>query len=99
MFNRLGLLLVSALILFSSAIYAHEDRNVAALNGYYLDSSLCLAAAEKAGEKYGVSYDLLKTVSAVERISYMPVCSPNRMVRISPSRTVSFRFCLLPEAR
>lgn len=66
MFNKLGLLLVSALILFSSAIYAHEDRNVAALNGYYLDSSLCLAAAEKAGEKYGVSYDLLQTISAVE---------------------------------
>lgn len=66
MFNKLGILLVSALILFSSAIYAHEDKNVAALNGYYLDSSLCLAAAEEAGEKYGVSYDLLQTISAVE---------------------------------
>ena len=66
MFNKLGLFLVSALALFSSAIYAHEDRNVAALNGYYLDSSLCLAAAEHAGEKYGVSYDLLQTISAVE---------------------------------
>ena len=66
MFNKLGLLLVGALILFSSAIYAHEDKNVAAHNGYYLDGSLCLAAAEKAGEKYGVSYDLLQTISAVE---------------------------------
>lgn len=66
MFNKLGLLLVSAFVLFSSAIYAHEDKNVAALNGYYLDSSLCLAAAEQAGEKYGVSYDLLQTISAVE---------------------------------
>jgi len=65
-FSKLGLFLVSALILFSSAIYAHEDKNVAALNGYYLDSSLCLAAAAKAGEEFGVSYDLLQTISAVE---------------------------------
>lgn len=66
MFNKLGLIFACALVLFSTAIAAHEDKNLAAVNGYYLDSSLCLAAARKAGSEYGVSYDLLRTVSAVE---------------------------------
>lgn len=66
MFNKLGLLLVSALVLFSSAIYANEDMEAAVLKGHYVDSSLCLAAAQTAGKTYGVNYDLLQTISAVE---------------------------------
>lgn len=66
MFNKLGLLLLSALVLFSGAIYANGDMEAAALKGRYVDSSLCLAAAETAGKAYGVNYDLLQTISAVE---------------------------------
>lgn len=66
MFNKLGFILVSGLVLFSNAIYANEDMDVLPKKEQLADSALCSVAAKQAGVEFGVSYDLLQTISAVE---------------------------------
>lgn len=66
MLNKFSLILISALILFSNAIYANEDTDVLPVKAHFDDSSLCYVAAKKAGTEFGVNYDLLQTISAVE---------------------------------
>ena len=66
MFNKLGLLLVSMLLLCSGAIYASGEGDVQLMKNKLHDSSLCLVAAKSAGMRYGVDFDLLQTISAVE---------------------------------
>ncbi|MBP5216149.1 MAG: transglycosylase SLT domain-containing protein [Alphaproteobacteria bacterium] len=66
MFNKISLLLVTVIAMFSSAIYASGDTDVLPMKEYIKDSSLCLVAAKEAGKEYGVDYDLLQAVSAVE---------------------------------
>lgn len=58
--------MVSVIAMFSSAIYASGDTDVLPMKEYIKDSSLCLLAAKDAGREYGVDYDLLQAVSAVE---------------------------------
>ncbi|MBQ9271179.1 MAG: transglycosylase SLT domain-containing protein [Alphaproteobacteria bacterium] len=65
MFNKFGFLLVCVFALVSGVIYANEDIDVSAKE-YGSDSSLCMAAAEKASADYGVNLSLLQTISAVE---------------------------------
>ena len=66
MFNKFSLTLVSALVLFSNAIYANEETDILPVKEQMIDSTLCSVAAKKAGVKFGVNYDLLQTISAVE---------------------------------
>lgn len=66
MLNKFSLILVSALILFSNAIYASEDTDVLPIKEQSNDSALCYAAAKKAGGEFGVNYDLLQIISTVE---------------------------------
>jgi soluble lytic murein transglycosylase-like protein len=63
--NKFGFLLVSMFVFASGAIYANEDMTVSAKEQVN-DSSLCMAAAEKASADYGVNLNLLQTISAVE---------------------------------
>lgn len=53
-------------MLFSNAIYANEDADILPIKEQFQDNSLCLVAAKEASKKFGVSYDLLQTISAVE---------------------------------
>ena len=66
MLSRFSLVLVSALILFSNAIYASEDTDVLPVKEQSNDSALCYTAAKKAGGEFGVNYDLLQIISTVE---------------------------------
>ncbi|MBP5215147.1 MAG: transglycosylase SLT domain-containing protein [Alphaproteobacteria bacterium] len=66
MFNRLGFFIVSVFVLFSNAIYANEDTDILPVKGQIKDSALCSLAAKQAGMEYGVNYDLLQTIAAVE---------------------------------
>lgn len=66
MFNKISFLLVSVCVLFSSAIYASADSEVVPIREFISESMLCSVAADKAGEQYGVGYDLLQTISGVE---------------------------------
>lgn len=65
-FNKFFVLLISVLVLFSNAIYANEDSDVLPVKQQLHDSSVCSAAAKQAGLEYGVSFDLLQTIAAVE---------------------------------
>lgn len=66
MFNKFGFVLVSGLVLFSNAIYANEDMDILPKKEQLTDSALCSVAAKQAGVEFGVNYDLLQTISAVE---------------------------------
>ena len=66
MLNKFAILLFSVCVLVSGAIYANEDAEVLSAKERGSDSALCLAAAKDAGADYGVSYDLLQTIAAVE---------------------------------
>ena len=66
MFNKFGLLLVSALVFISGAIYANEDTDVLSAKEHVTDSSLCLVAAKEASADHGVNLNLLQTIAAVE---------------------------------
>lgn len=66
MFNKLGFFIVSVFVLFSNAIYAHEDADVLPVKEQVKDSALCSMAAQQAGVEFGVNYDLLLAISAVE---------------------------------
>ncbi len=66
MFNKFCFLLISAFVLFSNAIYANEDTDVLPVKQQLHDSSVCSAAAKKAGAEYGVNFDLLQTIAVVE---------------------------------
>ena len=66
MLNKFGFLLVSAFTLFSNAIYANEDTDVLPVKKHFEDSAICAEAAQNAGIEFGVSYDLLHTISVVE---------------------------------
>lgn len=65
-FNKFFILLISALILFSNAIYANEDSDILPVKQQLHDSSVCSAAAQQAGTEYGVNFDLLQTIAVVE---------------------------------
>ena len=65
-FNKFFVLLISVLVLFSNAIYANEDTDVLPVKQQLHDSSVCSAAAKKAGLEYGVGFDLLQTIAVVE---------------------------------
>lgn len=56
----------SVCVLVSGAIYANEDTEILSAKERASDSSLCLAAAKEAGADYGVNFDLLQTIAAVE---------------------------------
>ncbi|MDO4162574.1 MAG: transglycosylase SLT domain-containing protein [Pseudomonadota bacterium] len=66
MFNKFCFLLVSVFVLFSNAIYASGDTEILPAKELVTDGALCSAAAKKAGDEYGVNFDLLQTISAVE---------------------------------
>ena len=66
MFNKLGFLSVGIFVMFSNAIYANVDADVLPIKEHLKDSALCSMAARRASSEYGVNYDLLQTVSAVE---------------------------------
>ena len=66
MFNKIGFLTVGALILLSNSLYANEDTDILPIKEQLNDSALCSVAAKKAGVEFGVNYDLLQTISAVE---------------------------------
>ena len=66
MFNKLGFLIVGILTMLSNAIYANEDADVLPVKEHLKNNALCSMAAHRAGLEYGVDYDLLQTVSAVE---------------------------------
>lgn len=66
MLNKFAVLLFCVGVFISGTIYANEDTKVLAANERISDSSLCLAAAKSASADYGVSFDLLQTVAAVE---------------------------------
>lgn len=65
-FNKFFILLISALVLSSNAIYANEDTDVLPVKQQLHDSSVCSAAAKQAGLEYGVGFDLLQTIAVVE---------------------------------
>lgn len=67
MFNKFCFLLsVGILVLCNNMTYANEDTVMPLLREKIDDKALCSMAAEKAGDEYGVKYDLLQTISAVE---------------------------------
>ncbi len=66
MFNKFCFLLVSIFVLFSNTIYANEDTDVLPMKERIRDDALCSMAAREAGVEYGVNFDLLQTISAVE---------------------------------
>ncbi|MBQ8672345.1 MAG: transglycosylase SLT domain-containing protein [Alphaproteobacteria bacterium] len=66
MLNKFGFLLVSVFTLFSSAIYASEDTDVLPVKQHFEDAAVCAAAVQSAGDEFGVSHDLLHTISVVE---------------------------------
>ncbi len=66
MFNKFCFVLTSALVLFSNAIYANGDTDVLPAKELITDGALCSVAAKEAGTEYGVNFDLLQTISAVE---------------------------------
>lgn len=65
MFNKLKILLATAMVFISGVVYANKDIDVSAKE-HINDGSLCLAAVEKASADYGVNLNLLQTISAVE---------------------------------
>ncbi len=65
MFNKFAILLFSVCVLVSGAIYANEDTDILAKERVS-DSSLCLVAAKEASADFGVNFDLLQTIAAVE---------------------------------
>lgn len=66
MFNKFCIFLISVFILFSNAIYASGDTDILPAKELVTDGALCSAAAKEAGDEYGVKFDLLQTISAVE---------------------------------
>ena len=66
MLNKFAVLLFCVGVFISGTIYANEDTKALSANERISDSSLCLAAAKEASADYGVSFDLLQTVAAVE---------------------------------
>ena len=66
MFNKFCFFLTSALVLFSNAIYANGDTEILPAKELMTDGALCSVAAKEAGIEYGVNFDLLQTISAVE---------------------------------
>lgn len=66
MFNKFCFFLTSALVLFSNAIYANGDTEILPAKELITDGALCSVAAKEAGIEYGVNFDLLQTISAVE---------------------------------
>lgn len=66
MLNKFGFFLVAVFALLSNAIYASEDTDVLPIKTQVSDGALCTVAAKNAGMEYGVDYDLLQTISAVE---------------------------------
>ncbi len=66
MFNKFCFLLTSVLVLFSNAIYANGDADMLPVKELVTDGALCSAAAKEAGVEYGINFDLLQTISAVE---------------------------------
>lgn len=66
MFNKFCFFLTSALVLFSNAIYANGDTEILPTKELITDGALCSVAAKEAGIEYGVNFDLLQTISAVE---------------------------------
>lgn len=66
MFNKFCFLLVSVFVLFSNAIYANGDADMLPVKELITDGALCSVAAKEAGDEYGVNFDLLQTISAVE---------------------------------
>lgn len=66
MLNKLFIFVVSCLVLFSNAIYANEDADILPKRDRMNDGALCAIAAHEAGVEYGVDFDLLQTISAVE---------------------------------
>ena len=66
MLNKFAILLFSVCVLVSGAIYANEDTEILSAKERASDSSLCLAAAKEASADYGVNFDLLQTIAAVE---------------------------------
>ncbi len=66
MLNKFAIILFSVCVLLSGAIYANEDADMPSVKERVSDSSLCLTAAKQAGIDYGVSFDLLQTIAAVE---------------------------------
>ena len=59
-------MLVSVFVLFSNAIYANGDADMLPVKELITDGALCSVAAKEAGDEYGVNFDLLQTISAVE---------------------------------
>lgn len=53
-------------MLFSNAIYANGDTEILPAKELITDGALCSVAAKEAGIEYGVNFDLLQTISAVE---------------------------------
>lgn len=53
-------------MLFSNAIYASGDADMLPVKEFVNDGALCSVAAKEAGNEYGVDFDLLQTISAVE---------------------------------
>ena len=66
MFNKFCFLLISVFVLFSNAIYASGDADMLPVKEFVNDGALCSVAAKEAGNEYGVDFDLLQTISAVE---------------------------------
>ncbi|MCI5634716.1 MAG: transglycosylase SLT domain-containing protein [Alphaproteobacteria bacterium] len=66
MFNKFCFLLISVFVLFSNAIYANGDADMLPVKEFVNDGALCSVAAKEAGNEYGVDFDLLQTISAVE---------------------------------
>ena len=66
MVNKFCFFLTSALVLFSNAIYANGDTEILPAKELITDGALCSVAAKEAGIEYGVNFDLLQTISAVE---------------------------------
>ena len=66
MFNKFCFLLISVFVLFSNAIYANGDADMLPVKEFVNDGALCSVAAKEAGNEYGVNFDLLQTISAVE---------------------------------
>ncbi|MCI7421533.1 MAG: transglycosylase SLT domain-containing protein [Alphaproteobacteria bacterium] len=65
MFNKFCFL-VGVFVLFSNAIYANGDADMLPAKEPVNDGALCSVAAKEAGDEYGVKFDLLQTISAVE---------------------------------
>lgn len=57
---------MGVIVLFSNSIYANGDTEVLPIKEHINDGALCSMAAKDAGVEYGVNYDLLQTISAVE---------------------------------